>query len=470
MANQQGSDDGVVGLVDAGIPADGGLSSLALLMQLAGNGLAAVAAVGAFLSLFDGGRGETLWLFLILGTSCLRSLMHRAAGTHLLYGSGALDRMAGIRRYIGIALIHTIAVSVLLLTLHAPPKVVAAVAIGLAMWPATLAFLMTTRRFKQFKDVLPFAEDKGFEGASILMTVLGLCGLVAMSSVLIALLDLPGHVLSKGSMMFVVLAAALLVVRSLLHVRAGLSGLRETSIDRSVELANSYANFGVITSFCAGGALLMLVMASRISFPDLLAVFAVCWMLMTWPLAIRRFFSDRHFADLLAGDDAPVHRRAPDAGLTGLGWLLFAHAVFTASFLVIPLIAGGPDETRTARELQSFAMIFAGSGSELRSQWWSVGLVVLQGWAGFELVRMSSNSRVIGTVFGVIGTLVTLYIIWPMMKSFSAMGGIMSTQSFQIASISLSLIIPLATVVLLNRSIAPTARARFTTKPQPPVS
>ena len=34
--------------------------------------------------------------------------------------------------------------------------------------------------------------------------------------------------------------------------------------------------------------------------------------------------------------------------------------------------------------------------------WFSVGVVVLQGWAGFELVRMSPHSRIIATVFGIV--------------------------------------------------------------------
>ena len=71
-------------------------------------------------------------------------------------------------------------------------------------------------------------------------------------------------------------------------------------------------------------------------------VTGVCWMLMAWPMIIRRFFSERQFADLLAGDDAPIHRRAPDAGLTGLGWLLLAHAMFGATMLIPQLVLGGP--------------------------------------------------------------------------------------------------------------------------------
>src|SRR5947208_10758445 len=99
----------------------------------------------------------------------------------------------------------------------------------------------------------------------------------------------------------------MMVVRSFLHVQAGLSGLRETSIDRSVELANRYANFGVISSFCAGGAVLLFAMSTSLELGWLAAVCGMVWMLMAWPMVIRRFFSDRQFSDLLAGDAAPLH-------------------------------------------------------------------------------------------------------------------------------------------------------------------
>jgi hypothetical protein len=251
----------------------------------------------------------------------------------------------------------------------------------------------------------------------------------------------------------------LLVIRSIFHVQAGVSGLRETNVDRSVELANRYANFGVISSFCMGGALLMFVM-SAMNVIGLALVCGVCWMLMTWPLVIRRFFSDRQFADLLAGDGAPVHRRAPDAGLTGLGWLLFAHAMFTASFVVIELFVD-QNPGRNASDLQTLVGAMGG-GAYNRSVWWNVGLVILQGWAGFELVRMSPQSRAIASVFGLVGTALTVYVSWPVIKSFGssrALGG----ELLQYAAIGIALIIPIATIVLVNRKITPTARARFRT-------
>lgn len=467
------NDDGVVKLVDAGVPADHGLSSLGLLMQLAGSVLAAYAAIVAFTMLFAmRGSGDTMWMFLLVGMCVARSLLHRSAGTQLLYGNGALrddgkiERMAGMKRYIIFGATQSLAVGALLAgKFHVPSKIAAGVTLALALWPVTLFVLFQLPRFKRYKDDLPLTEDKGFEGASILMTVLGLCGLLAVGTVLVFMLDLPGSALTKGPGVLIILALGMLVVRSVLHVQAGISGLRETSVDRSVELANRYANFGVITAFCAGGALLLFVMSSAMNILGLALISGVCWMLMAWPMIIRRFFSDRQFADLLAGDDAPIHRRAPDAGLTGLGWLLFAHAMFTGAFVIIGLVATESD----GRMLS--AMTALGGATGMRSMWFSVGLVVFQAWAGFELIRMSPQSRIIASAYGVIGAAVTLYINWPMLELLKGAGRFMRDSTMmQLGPLAIALVIPVTTLILVNRKIAPTARARFRTKPAPPTA
>lgn len=461
------NEEGVVGLGDAGVPADHGLASLGLLMQLAGNLFAAIGALVAFSMLFEmRGSGQTLWILMVLGASVARSIFHRNAGTQLLYGANSLttegsnQRTAGIRRYIGFALLHTLLVGALLGgKFHTPGTIVLGIVLGLAVWPVTLAVLMALPRFRRYKDDLPIPEDKGFEGAAILMTVLGLCGLVGSGTVLLLLLDLPGRVLTQGAGVLIALSLVMLCIRSFLHVQAGFSGLRETSVDRSVELANRYANFGVISSFCAGGALLLFVMSLQLSVIGLAGICGICWILMSWPLIIRRFFSDRQFADLLAGSDAPLHRRAPDAGLTGLGWLLLAQAAYSASFLAPQLFFG---DGRDARELQT--LLALGGGGGLRSLWFSVGLVILQGWAGFELIRMSPQSRVIATVFGVVGALITVYVSWPMLQAFKHMRGFDSGSLLMFGPLAMGLIVPIATIVLVNRKIAPTARARFRPK------
>jgi hypothetical protein len=464
--------EGVVELPSAGVPADQGLSSLGLLMQLAGNLFAAFAGLFAFSMLLNPGvrgdmRGDTLWVILLFGASITRSIFHRNAGTQLLYGASSLttegtsnQRLLGVRRYILVAALQSLFVGAMLGgKFQTPGKVVLAIVLGLLVWPATLAVLMALPRFRRFKDDLPITEDKGFEGASILMTVLGLCGLIGTGWVLFLLLDIPGNFLTQGFGVLIALSLAMLCVRSFLHVQAGLSGLRETSVDRSVELANRYSNFGVISAFCTGGAMLMFLMRLQMNVIGLAFICGLCWMLMAWPLVIRRFYSDRQFADLLAGPEAPMHRRAPDAGLTGLGWLLLAHAAFSASFLVPQVILSGDG----ARGFQEAMMMLGGAG--FRSMWFSVGIVVLQGWAGFELVRMSPQSRVIAMVFGVVCAVVTVYINLPLLDMFKHARGLPGKEVLMFGPLALSLIIPIATIVLVNRKIAPTARARFRQKP-----
>lgn len=456
----------------ANVPADQGLSSLGLLMQLGGNLFAVFGILIAFYVTFAArGSGQVLWVLLLLGSCIGRSFLHRSAGTQLLYGrpgfaeEGANQRLAGVRRYIIVALVQTLfAGSLLAVKFNAPSKVAFAIMVGLAVWPALLGVVLLLPRFRRFMNDLPLTEDKGFEGASILMTVLGLGGAIGMGTFLLLLLELPRKALVRGPGVLLLLALVMLLIRSILHVQAGLSGLRETSVDKSVERANRYANFGVISSFCAAGAFLIVAMQGG-NLPGLVAVCALCWLLLSWPLIIRRFFSDRQFADLLAGPDVAVHHRAPDAGLTSLGWLLVAYAAYSASFLFPMVLAtdGG------SRDVQQVLALGAGSAG-MRSIWFSVGLVLLQGWAGFELIRMSPHSRIVASVYGVVATIVTLYINWPMLEMMMN-ARVKVEQVLVFGTLSLSLIVPIATLALVNRKIAPTARARFRQKPaDPPTS
>jgi hypothetical protein len=422
--------------------------------------MAAFVALAAFQALFAAPTDTgTLWWLLVLGLSIARSMFHRSAGTQLLYGGPPGQRLAGVRHYVWFGLAQSVMVAALAAAkLHAPSSLAIGLLLGLAAWPVTLGVLVRLPRFKRFETDIPMTEDKGFEGASILMTVLGVCGAVGMGTSLVVMLQMPGSDLQKGPGVLIVLTVAMLVVRSVIHTQAGLSGLRETNIDRSVELANRYANFGVISSFCGGGALLLVVMSSAVSVGAMAAVCGVCWMLMAWPLIIRRFFSDRQFADLLAGDDAPIHRRAPDAGLTALGWLLLALAVLFGAFKLPELFL--------SRDSDFYDILGSLGGGASRSVWWSIGEYVLMGWAGFELIRMSPQSRMVATVFGVVGVAVAIYTNYPLLQAVKHMRG-MGADAMAIGPLAFALILPISTIVLVNRKIAPTARARFRQKPAP---
>ncbi|HEY1546440.1 MAG TPA: hypothetical protein VGG28_01400, partial [Kofleriaceae bacterium] len=120
---------------------------------------------------------------------------------------------------------------------------------------------------------------------------------------------------------------------------------------------------------------------------------------------------------------------------------------------------------------RSAMMILAFGGTfGLHSLWWSVGLVVLQGWAGFELIRMSPQSKTIATVYGVIAAVLTLYLDWPVLdalRSWADDGMHVWSSPETIISfgpVAIALIMPIATIVLVQRKIAPTALARFREK------
>jgi len=69
-------------------------------------------------------------------------------------------------------------------------------------------------------------------------------------------------------------------------------------------------------------------------------------------------------------------------------------------------------------------------------------------------------------VFDVVGSGVAIYLNWPMIQELRHMHGFMSPMmTIAIGPLALALIMPVATLVLVNRKIAPAARARFRQKP-----
>jgi hypothetical protein len=88
----------------------------------------------------------------------------------------------------------------------------------------------------------------------------------------------------------------------------------------------------------------------------------------------------------------------------------------------------------------------------------------LQLWAAAELIRMTDRHRLAATLYGAVATLVTVYVYWPTVKAVfsSSIVGLMDPGSvIPMAWLAMVLVIPLGTILLVNRRLTPEARARL---------
>ncbi|MEZ4360858.1 MAG: hypothetical protein R3B48_11815 [Kofleriaceae bacterium] len=377
----QAGEPQVVHLLGANLPADHGLSSLGLLLQLGGSVSAILAfLVGFQLMLTPGWEVGLVQTLVLTAATVTRSLLHRAAGTQLLYGPQPLH---GVRRYVVAALLHSLLVAALIAT---SGSLRAALVIGgaLAAWPLLLGGLLRQPRFQRFEAEVPLSEDRGFEGAAVLMTAFGVIGLLSSVASLRVVAGASQAFTGLGAL--IVLACVLLVARSAVHVRAGISGLRHRPLDEVVERVSAYASLGVISALAVCGVMFLIAVGNVPSLVSLLVIAVTGCLLAVWPITLRRFFADRQFGSFLAGDSAPIHRRAPDAGLTALGWLLIATGAVSVSLALVTWLAAG------AREAAAFVGAIWSYAS-----WWAGPLAVAQIFVGYELVRMTPRSRAVAT-------------------------------------------------------------------------
>jgi hypothetical protein len=458
------------------MPADHGLAALGLLMQLFGSVFAGIAAFYAMIPILSGGAPAAWVVFVIGAICCVRSIFHRMAGTSLIYGS-ASGTFKLLNVYTIVAVAQT-ALTILLVKKYplvlgaeaVPGKTLVAFALLLLAWPVALMIVARWPRLRRFENEgIPTAEDMGFEGAAILMTILGVIGVLFAALVIYSLSQAEGKILSSPQGMLTMGVFLMLLVRAILHVVAGVKGTAGVDSDGATDAAAKYYNFGVVSSVITGGVFLIMLMmdggggGGAMKF-IVVFISIMVYLLLIWPLALRRFFTERNFSALLSGSEAPNYRRAPDAGLTALGWLLLATGVyFMASALPSALFKMPFDIS----SLLSFGR-GGGMGDELagfgRSPWWNVAVCAAQIWAAIELITMSDRFRIAGSAYGAIATVVTIYLQWPMLKMLKHMGGggpFSGDSAFPVMLIALSITLPVATFLLVNRNVRPAAQARI---------
>jgi hypothetical protein len=290
--------------------------------------------------------------------------------------------------------------------------------------------------------------------------VFGLMGAV-VNGILLAVIFKTRHGGAGGAIVFLCLILLMLIVRSILQARAGFLGLRGADHETLAARAADYYNFGVISSMLtAGGLLLLFVFTSGGGgvLEILVLVVLVGYLLSIWPLMLRHFFVERNFGMLLAGEQAPVVRRAPDAGMTALGWLLLATAVTSLGTGLASLVSN-PFEGEGM-----FGLGMAEIGPSGLQRWLPLGLSMIQVWAGIELSTMSARYRLAANSFAAASIAVTAVLHWdllrnldklqPLLGGADGMGGLLA-----FATVALGLLLPVVALILANRQAIPTARA-----------
>ncbi|MCP4448574.1 MAG: hypothetical protein GY811_25040 [Myxococcales bacterium] len=455
-ASMENAESNIAPLAGANMPADRGLTGLGLLMQLSG---AVFLAYGALLTMLPmlapaGGDGR-MQLLMVAILSVVRSAFHRSAGRALLYGhpKGPLHQ---VRIYIGVALAQSVAVF-LLLGDAMPTKTGLYLLTVLAAWPIALAVVLAAPRFRNLGADLDRAEDMGFESAAVLMTIFGILGAMTSGLVIVTIYQSPFFRLSDVPSFLWLGVIGMLFVRSIFHAKAGLAGCTGVGAEHASHSAARYFNFGM-TSAIIASAVLMLQMIMEMGTLHL-SIFAsvgvLGYLLLVWPLILRNFFTDRNFSILL--DEQEITRRAPDTGLTALGWLLLATGSLSlATSLGAVLFI---DSKFMGLEMLKLSSL---SAPGIHSPWWSIGLAALQLTAAFELIRMSPRYKLITTIYGGVSVAVTLYLWWPLLKLLSEPqfgGPMVSIQIY--GALLMSLAMAISAVLLVNRNTSPDAKARI---------
>ncbi|HUH03130.1 MAG TPA: hypothetical protein VML75_14135 [Kofleriaceae bacterium] len=453
---------GPVDLVGARSPADAGLSSLALLMQLVGTLGAVLFSVLSLLPIIAGG-GAVL-LFFVFISFAIRGGCHRAAGTAMLHSA---NPARAVHVYIGVALVHT-AGMVLLLHRFVGDDLTTVLRNGLLLgiWPIALLVITLLPRFRRFfREGVPAAEDLGYEGVSVLMLLLSLMGLSVGILIVITLGAAAGSALGSPAVMLPMGVLVFLVVRSAFHFRAGLSGVRGLH-HLGEEQGMRYVSLGVSSALVATCAAFLEGMMTGSALAGFIVAVLLGGMLLAWPMIVRRYYIERSFAVALAMDEAPVLRRTPDAGLTALGWFLLGSALLGLANGVPEALFGDAETREALRDLGKFG-IGNELGAELRSAWWHVGVSGLQLWAGIELIRMSDHHRIATLIFAGVSIAVTAYVTWPQLQalpdliaSLDAGAGVIARIAI-IGAVGMGLVLPIAAIALVVRRGNDTAVARY---------
>lgn len=438
-------------LVGARMPADCGLSGLGLLMQLSG---VLTLALGIVIALAALATGPNLDLVLIGALSVVRSGFHSAAGTALYGVPGSLR---GTKVYCLVAVIQS-AIVAALLAQHISALDAALVFLALIAWPAALSLVLSSKRFQDIAIAVPTSEDYGLESAAVMMSVFGLTGIATMSFLLF------GDVLSGG---LSIVLLVLLFARSSLQIALSWRSSAFANLDSARVRGRMYTVFAVVTSVPCAGIVFLLrqevepdstfqapegTFQSGAFFLAIASAAMVSFLLLSWPTNLSKFLKDRiAYAN---NEERAVSRRAPDMGLTTLGWLLLGTGtLWFSATLVVGGVLSISAVTPIWPQLEGAAVGH-----------FSLGLVVsaVMLAAGGTLIAMSDYHRVATSVCGGVAAIGSYLLWWPGSEQISLFP-LLGADIVLVQMLPFLTTFPLAitAIILVARRVQPDAKARI---------
>jgi hypothetical protein len=378
----------------------------------------------------------------------VRANLHRLAAEAMLDRSPAVPRL--VRRYGVAALASTAAMALILHLLHddLPLPFYLAFAVVSLYWPATLLLLTSRGDLKRTFEAadtfdLPLIPaDRSLEGVGVLMIAFSSLGLGALA---VAAILLFGPLQHSIDFAYTFIAFLLLAARGVFHLVTGIQTLIASSAEAFARFTGRYLVVALVT-LVAAMVPLYYVSGARFSAELLASMILSGYLLLFWPLSLKRFARRLEVApdetNLVAHEPGP----APDRGLTALGYLLVTIGVTSVALNV---------GARTGALGLGGLLTEAASGIGV-SDLLDLTYAVAASYAGLALIGMTLNRRL--AVYAYI--LVAVVVLVAELLLADAEGAAPQPDLailFNIAAITVDLVPPILAAILIHRRLPPAA-------------
>jgi hypothetical protein len=314
------------------------------------------------------------------------------------------------------------------------------------LWTLRRSAVAAHLRRLSARGVTQRSRNHGIQGAGLLFIAFGVMGIVFAA--LLAYVIVRMHVLEAGIIgILYLLTAAGFLVRSSAHAFCGVRAARGAEPNGFHGDVNRYVTLGVVSVVLFTATAFITLVEVRQA-PAMLILTFVCLggLLLVWPLAVHGA-AQRVAEQTLEEDDETsevVFGRAPDGGLTAMGFLLLAWGSLSLPYLLGAVLGADRGEIIPSLTALPSGMV------------WLEGLATAATiWAGLEITLMTSRQRLATAVYGLVASVA---VIVAAAKTFDLMFGstlpraddVPATIMF-LGAIAVNLVIPLLALALAVR-------------------